>query len=182
MGGRDAACSKASSRTTRYARAASTGLRFMSPMTPTLYGLPVWSERDCERSHRRVQAVRWLKRLSGAGLPIISLAFGHDDRHRPQADLAHCRRRSGRLACSGSGSPPTVRRLVSDRTHESGYEALQTLRELKLRGDLVAVLLADHRMPEMSGLEFLEEAMDLFPAPAALSSPRTPTPTPPSRP
>jgi thioredoxin reductase (NADPH) len=46
---------------------------------------------------------------------------------------------------------------------ESGTEALETLRELKLRGDLVAVLLADHRMPEMSGLEFLEEAMDLFP-------------------
>jgi thioredoxin reductase (NADPH) len=46
---------------------------------------------------------------------------------------------------------------------ESGLQALETLRELKLRGDPVAVLLADHRMPEMSGLEFLEEAMDLFP-------------------
>ena len=46
---------------------------------------------------------------------------------------------------------------------ESGPEALDTLRELKLRGDAVAVLLADHRMPDMSGLEFLEEAMDLFP-------------------
>ncbi len=46
---------------------------------------------------------------------------------------------------------------------ESGPQALETLRELKLRGDPVAVLLADHRMPDMSGLEFLEEAMDLFP-------------------
>src|ERR687889_1182059 len=46
---------------------------------------------------------------------------------------------------------------------ESGPEALETLRELKLRGDVVAVLLADHRMPDMTGLEFLEEAMDLFP-------------------
>ena len=46
---------------------------------------------------------------------------------------------------------------------ESGAQALETLRELKLRGDPVAVLLADHRMPEMTGLEFLEEAMDLFP-------------------
>ena len=46
---------------------------------------------------------------------------------------------------------------------ESGRQALEALREIKLRGDLVAVLLADYRMPEMSGLEFLEQAMDLFP-------------------
>jgi thioredoxin reductase (NADPH) len=46
---------------------------------------------------------------------------------------------------------------------ESGPQALEALREIKLRGDTVAVLLADYRMPEMSGLEFLEQAMDLFP-------------------
>ncbi|MDP0397056.1 FAD-dependent oxidoreductase [Tsukamurella strandjordii] len=46
---------------------------------------------------------------------------------------------------------------------ESGGQALEALRELKLRGETVAVLLADYRMPEMSGLEFLEAAMDLFP-------------------
>jgi thioredoxin reductase (NADPH) len=46
---------------------------------------------------------------------------------------------------------------------ESGPQALEALREIKLRGDMVAVLLADYRMPEMSGLEFLEKAMDLFP-------------------
>jgi len=46
---------------------------------------------------------------------------------------------------------------------ESGPQALETLREFKLRGDPVAVMLADHRMPEMSGVEFLEAAMDLFP-------------------
>ena len=45
----------------------------------------------------------------------------------------------------------------------SGAEALEALRELKLRGDPVAVLLADHRMPEMTGVEFLERAMDLVP-------------------
>src|SRR3954465_12022340 len=45
----------------------------------------------------------------------------------------------------------------------SGAEALEALRELKLRGDLVAAFLADYRMPEMSGIEFLEQAMDLFP-------------------
>lgn len=47
---------------------------------------------------------------------------------------------------------------------ESGPEALDVCRELKLRGEQVAVLLADHRMPGMSGIEFLEQAMDLFPA------------------
>jgi thioredoxin reductase (NADPH) len=46
---------------------------------------------------------------------------------------------------------------------ESGPQALEALAEIKLRGDLVAVLLADYRMPQMSGLEFLEQAMDLFP-------------------
>jgi thioredoxin reductase (NADPH) len=46
---------------------------------------------------------------------------------------------------------------------ESGAQALASLREMKLRGDPVAVLLADYRMPVMSGLEFLEQAMDLFP-------------------
>src|SRR3954447_17427073 len=45
----------------------------------------------------------------------------------------------------------------------SGAEALDALRELKLRGDPVAVLLADYRMPEMNGIAFLEQAMDLFP-------------------
>ena len=46
---------------------------------------------------------------------------------------------------------------------ESGEQALEALRELKLRGDAVAILLADYRMPNMSGLEFLEAAMDLYP-------------------
>ena len=46
---------------------------------------------------------------------------------------------------------------------ESGDEALEALRELKLRGDAVAALLADYRMPQMNGIEFLEQAMDLFP-------------------
>ncbi|MBO2464064.1 FAD-dependent oxidoreductase [Actinomadura sp. LCR2-06] len=46
---------------------------------------------------------------------------------------------------------------------ESGRQALDALSELRLRGDDTAVLLADHRMPEMNGVEFLERAMDLFP-------------------
>ena len=46
---------------------------------------------------------------------------------------------------------------------ESGPDALETLNELKLRGDTVAVFVADYRMPQMSGIEFLEEAMDIYP-------------------
>ncbi|MFF3818179.1 FAD-dependent oxidoreductase [Streptomyces bluensis] len=46
---------------------------------------------------------------------------------------------------------------------ESGASALEALRELKLRGDQVAVLLADYRMPEMNGIEFLEQALDVYP-------------------
>jgi thioredoxin reductase (NADPH) len=46
---------------------------------------------------------------------------------------------------------------------ESGEAALDALRQMKLRGELVAVILADYRMPEMNGIEFLERAMDIYP-------------------
>ncbi len=46
---------------------------------------------------------------------------------------------------------------------DSGHSALEALREIALRGERVALLLADQRMPRMSGVEFLEQALDLFP-------------------
>ena len=46
---------------------------------------------------------------------------------------------------------------------ESGAEALDLLRKLEQRNDPVALLLADHRMPQMNGIEFLERAMDVEP-------------------
>ena len=45
----------------------------------------------------------------------------------------------------------------------SATDGLDALRQMKLRGDLVAAVLADYRMPEMNGIEFLERAMDIYP-------------------
>ncbi len=47
---------------------------------------------------------------------------------------------------------------------ESGHDALDALKQLKLRGETVATIIADYRMPQMTGIEFLEHAMDLYPA------------------
>ncbi len=45
----------------------------------------------------------------------------------------------------------------------SGAEALDVLRELRTRGDQVALLVADQRMPGMSGTEYLVQAREVVP-------------------
>jgi thioredoxin reductase (NADPH) len=45
----------------------------------------------------------------------------------------------------------------------SGPEALDTVNELQSRGDAVALFVVDQRMPEMTGTEFLVEAIKVFP-------------------
>ena len=45
----------------------------------------------------------------------------------------------------------------------SGAEALETLNELRRRGDPVALLIADQRMPGMEGTEYLTQARTIFP-------------------
>ena len=45
----------------------------------------------------------------------------------------------------------------------SGTEAPEAVQEFKRRGDPIALFLADQRMPSMSGTEFLEEAIKLYP-------------------
>ena len=46
---------------------------------------------------------------------------------------------------------------------EAGQTALERLRQLKLRGEPVALLLVDQHMPDMNGVEFLQQAIPLFP-------------------
>lgn len=46
---------------------------------------------------------------------------------------------------------------------ESGAAALEELREIRLRGDVLALLIVDQRMPQMTGIELLKEALPLFP-------------------
>src|SRR5580704_17412656 len=41
--------------------------------------------------------------------------------------------------------------------------ALTLLKQLKVRNDSAALLLADQRMPHMDGVSFLQEAMHIFP-------------------
>jgi thioredoxin reductase (NADPH) len=46
---------------------------------------------------------------------------------------------------------------------DSGASAVELLNQLKKRGDSVALVLCDQRMPQMSGLDVLGQGMDLFP-------------------
>jgi thioredoxin reductase (NADPH) len=46
---------------------------------------------------------------------------------------------------------------------DSGASALQALNGLKKRNEAVGLLLADQRMPEMNGVEFISKAIELYP-------------------
>ncbi len=46
---------------------------------------------------------------------------------------------------------------------DSGAVALEALQQVKLRNQSVALFLVDQRMPQMSGVEFLEQALELYP-------------------
>ncbi len=46
---------------------------------------------------------------------------------------------------------------------DSGASAIESLKQLHQRAETVALLLADQRMPQMTGVQLLEKSMDLFP-------------------
>jgi len=60
-----------------------------------------------------------------------------------------------------------LRRHYGDRyriiSADSGASALEGVRQLKLRNEPVALFLVDQRMPRMSGVEFLEKAIEFYP-------------------
>src|SRR5438309_9720363 len=60
-----------------------------------------------------------------------------------------------------------LRKRYADRYRvvraDSGITALQSVQTLKRRNEAVALLLADQRMPEMSGVEFLNKALKVYP-------------------
>jgi thioredoxin reductase (NADPH) len=86
---------------------------------------------------------------SAAGPPRAAIVTVDDDPNVSRAVARDLRRRYGEQ-----------HRVIRA---ESADQALEALREMKLRGDLVAVILADYRMPQMNGIEFLEAAMDIYP-------------------
>jgi thioredoxin reductase (NADPH) len=46
---------------------------------------------------------------------------------------------------------------------ESGQKALELVKQIKLRNETLALLLVDQRMHHLSGIDFLEQAMNIFP-------------------
>src|SRR5512135_508575 len=46
---------------------------------------------------------------------------------------------------------------------DSGMAALDALKQLQARGETVALLVSDQRMPQMSGTQFLDQARGIFP-------------------
>src|SRR5260370_2109099 len=67
------------------------------------------------------------------------------------------------------------------RRAESGPAALDALKELKLRDERVGLLVADQRMPEMTGVESPPPAPPFYPPPPRLlPTPYPATPAPPA--
>ena len=142
-----------------------TGLRLPVPrssgntqvLAPKRHAIPVWPYLGPPIQGDRDGPA------TGAGAPTSSPSRSGPDCNR---------RRSRHNGVHGSADPshrrhddPEVSRSLAHdlrqqygqdyriRRAESGPEALEALKELKLRDEKVGLLLADHRMPEMTGEE-----------------------------
>jgi thioredoxin reductase (NADPH) len=60
-----------------------------------------------------------------------------------------------------------LRRQYAEQYHvlraAGGQAGLDTLAELRQRGEHVALILSDHRMPGLTGVEFLQQAREMYP-------------------
>ena len=105
---------------------------------------------------------------------VLSGVDGHEKlrvRCPPPTPLnAHAVPRSSRSTTSPPSSPPSPATCVASSASTtgslratSGEEALEVLKELVTRGDQIALLIADQRMPGLSGTEYLVEARKIAP-------------------
>ena len=122
-------------------------------------------------------AIRSLPRpsLASTGAGAMSTRWAHDSAVVEVARERATAERAARPVLLTVDDDPSVSRAVARDLRrrygaeyrimraDSGEEALQAIREVVLRGDQVAAILADYRMPRMNGVDFLEQAMDLVP-------------------
>ncbi len=96
----------------------------------------------------------------------LEIIIGNGKRHRH-----NCMRP---VLLTVDDNPQVVQAIKRDLRHqygkrfrilkaESGQKALELVKQLKLRNETVALLLVDQRMPQMSGVELLEQSIDIFP-------------------
>ena len=100
------------------------------------------------------------------------MAVTTDERDQPTPEGAERVRRPAILAIDDE---PTVLAAVSRDLRrrfgadyrivraKSGQEALELLTEMRARGDVVALMVSDQRMPGMEGTEFLTRARKIYP-------------------
>ena len=96
----------------------------------------------------------------------LEIIIGNGKRHRH-----NCMRP---VLLTVDDNPQVVQAIKRDLRHQygkrfrilkagSGQKALELVKQLKLRNETVALLLVDQRMPQMSGVELLEQSIDIFP-------------------
>ncbi len=80
-----------------------------------------------------------------------------------QACPPHCRRRSASARRRAPRPPLPVPGELHGHERVLGTEALATARELKSRGDSLAMMISDQRMPGMLGSEVLAKSREVYP-------------------
>src|SRR5690349_19812321 len=131
--------------------------------------LPPATDAGLRHAPRSVRPQRNRVR-NGDGAPFLGTISG-----RPTMGVMTAQDETSRAAILTVDDDPGVSRAVARDLRrqyggryrivraESARDGLEALRQMKLRGDVVAVILADYRMPELNGIEFLEQAMDIYP-------------------